>query len=253
MASTQGQIRFLRRLDKWATEKPFFRRSRADRRFQIHECGFQVVFHPPALNDFGTLDHVAAYQRDVQSVLTKLFEAEHVLVWDFRRRKPYRTKTVFNMNDKLEMDTTVKDYTFISGPIVIKNQLIANGLEHYLRPGYRFRMVNFWRSILPIVEDQPLALCDFRSVEPPDVVACDRIRPDRTGEAFYLHHNKNQRWYYLSSMTSDEAWAFVTYDSAAGEQARCNCPHSSFVPINSNAIHPTRYSVETRSIIITKV
>ncbi|KAI1121041.1 hypothetical protein F5Y10DRAFT_282785 [Nemania abortiva] len=279
MASTQGQVRFLKRLDKWITEKPFFTFSRPNRNedpehltnlefqtetveiqdvrglianFRIDECGFQVVHHPPAVVEFATLDHIAEYQKDVQTVLTKLFGAEHVLVWDFRRRKPHRTKLVFDINNKLEIDTTVKDYTFISGPIVIKSQLVANGLERYLCPGYRFRMVNFWRSLLPIVESEPLALCDFRSVEPADVVACDRIRPDRTGEAFYLHHNRNQRWHYLSSMTRDEAWAFVTYDSAAGNLCLVVCPHSSFVSPVADVNLPARYSAETRAIVITK-
>ncbi|KAF2967016.1 hypothetical protein GQX73_g6533 [Xylaria multiplex] len=247
MANTQGQVRFLSRSDKWIAEKPFFIFSRPDTDenpanltnlefqtelleitdirgqeddFKLDECGFKVVHHPPALVDFTTLDHVAEYQKDVQSILTTLFDAEHVLVWDFKRRKTHRDNNVFDLNNKLEIDTTIKG--------------------------------TFWRSLLPVVEDQPLTLCDFRTVEPADVVACDRIRPDRSGESFYLQYNPNQRWYYLNSMTRDEALVFVTYDSAAGEQARF-CPHSSFLSPEKDPSLSTRYSVETRSIVITKL
>ncbi|KAI0521432.1 hypothetical protein F5B22DRAFT_596809 [Xylaria bambusicola] len=283
MADTHGQVRFLRRSDKWTTEKPFFMYSQPDRDedpenvtnlefqtqllditdirgqeddFKLEECGFKVVHHPPALVDFTTLEHIREYQKDVQSALATFFDAEHILVWDFKQRKTHRENSVWNLNNQLEIDTTIKeahnDYTFVSGPIMIKNQLIKNDLERYLRPGYRFRMVNFWRSLLPVAEDQPLTLCDFRSIEPADVVACDRIRPDRSGESFYLHHNPNQKWYYLNSMTRDEAWVFVTYDSAAGNQARF-CPHSSFLSPEKDISLTTRYSVETRAIVITKL
>jgi hypothetical protein len=115
MAKTQGQVRFLRRLDKWTAEKPFFIFSQPDRDenpanltnlefqtelleitdirgqegdFKLDECGFKVVHHPPALVDFTTLDDVAQYQKDVQSILTTLFNAEHVLVWDFKVFSP---------------------------------------------------------------------------------------------------------------------------------------------------------------------
>jgi hypothetical protein len=64
-----------------------------------------------------------------------------------------------------------------------------------MQPGYRFRIVNTWRSLLPVLEDRPLALCDSRSVVPEDLVAADRIVPDRVGEVYYLTYNLNHKWY----------------------------------------------------------
>ena len=55
-------------------------------------------------------------------------------------------------------------------------------------------MASTWRSLLPVVEDNPLAVCDFRSLDPDDLIASDRIRPDKTGEVFHLFHNPNQEW-----------------------------------------------------------
>jgi hypothetical protein len=46
-----------------------------------------------------------------------------------------------------------------------------------------------------VLEDCPLALCDSRSVSPEDLIAADRIVPDRVGEVYYLTYNPNHKWY----------------------------------------------------------
>jgi hypothetical protein len=111
MSNVQSQIRFLRRLEKYATEKPYFALSGpgidrdpekitnlefhtetveiqdirpriAD--FKIEECGFQAIHHPASLLKFENLNDVAVYQQEVQALLKDLFKAEHVVTWDFR-------------------------------------------------------------------------------------------------------------------------------------------------------------------------
>jgi hypothetical protein len=51
-----------------------------------------------------------------------------------------------------------------------------------------------WRTVLPVLEDRPLAFCDYRSVDKQDLVACDRVIPTRAGEIYYIRYNPNQRW-----------------------------------------------------------
>jgi hypothetical protein len=46
-----------------------------------------------------------------------------------------------------------------------------------------------WRSLLPDVESQPLALCDSRSVGEADLVPTDQLRPDRIGEVYNLKYS----------------------------------------------------------------
>ena len=58
--------------------------------------------------------------------------------------------------------------------------------------------MNTWRSLLPVLEDRPLALCDGRSVVPEDLVAADRIVPDSVGEVYYLTYNPNHKWYGIT-------------------------------------------------------
>jgi hypothetical protein len=109
-----------------------------------------------------------------------------------------------------------------------------------MKPGYRVRIINTWRSLLPVLEDRPLALCDSRSVVPEDLIAADRIVPDRVGEVYYLTYNPSHKWYstmvtwvsmmeakehfhryWLENQTSSEPFAFVMYDTKAGPHARC--------------------------------
>jgi hypothetical protein len=103
-------------------------------------------------------------------------------------------------------------------------------------------MLSTWRTLVPTLEDRPLALCDSRSVEPKDLVAADRIIPDRVGEVYYLTHNPKHRWYaaaesiyiltlilncrryWLEKQTPAEPFVFVMYDTKNGEHARCEFP-----------------------------
>lgn len=52
-----------------------------------------------------------------------------------------------------------------------------------------------WRSLLPVVEDQPLALCDSHSVSATDLMPTDRLVPDRVGEVYYLKYNPTHQWF----------------------------------------------------------
>ena len=78
-----------------------------------------------------------------------------------------------------------------------------------------------WRSLIPKLEDRPLAFCEYRSIDPDDLVEADRVLPDRVGEVYYLRYHPEQRWYWLEHQDLDEVFMFMMYDSAEGDQARC--------------------------------
>jgi hypothetical protein len=58
-------------------------------------------------------------------------------------------------------------------------------------------------------------------VDPEDLVATDRIIPDRVGEVYYLTYNPSHKWFWLEKQTPSEPFAFVMYDTKAGSHARC--------------------------------
>jgi len=70
-----------------------------------------------------------------------------------------------------------------------------------------------WRSLLPVVEDNPFALLDPFSVLEEDLVETDRVSPISLGRMYNVKYNQNQKWYWLSKQTSEEAVIFVCFDS----------------------------------------
>lgn len=86
------------------------------------------------------------------------------------------------------------------------------------------RICNIWRPLVGPVNDNPLTVADFRSLDekrdfeetPPPPPGC------RTGESQMLRYNAQQRWYYLSKMKTDECLLLKCFDSGTGVRA----PHS---------------------------
>jgi hypothetical protein len=79
-------------------------------------------------------------------------------------------------------------------------------------------MTNFgsvWRPLFRVVETAPLAFCDKQTVDYEDLIAADRVIPEYAGEIYYLKHNQNHRWYWLSEQTPEEVFMFTSYDSFA--------------------------------------
>lgn len=78
-----------------------------------------------------------------------------------------------------------------------------------------------WRPLIPKVEDRPLAFCDFRSVDPENLLPTERVYPHRVNESYYLTFNNNQKWHWISDQTPEELLVMVMYDTMSGNTARC--------------------------------
>ncbi len=125
----------------------------------------------------------------------------------------------------------------------------------------RFVAFSFWRPLTPPPHDWPLAVCDFRSVDPDEgernvLVWCDEIPPkdkwfdpiegeDSFPAAFIFRHNPKHEWWYFSRMTQDHCLFIKFHDS---DHARAwRCPHSAFR--NRAGANPTtRESIEFRGM-----
>jgi hypothetical protein len=112
----------------------------------------------------------------------------------------------------------------------------------------RYLQINLWRPIRGPVRDAPLALCDATSVAADALRAVELRYPERSGEICYLMYEPEQRWYFASNMTVDEAWLFKNFDSAPPGPARA-APHSAFTdPRHPKA--PPRESIEVRALAL---
>ena len=133
--------------------------------------------------------------------------------------------------------------------------------------------ISAWRPLKHVVQNAPLAFCDFASVDAADLIATDRPSREYVGEVYYMKYNCDQKWYWLSQQTPDELSLFMSYDSDPGEggaacktphkHSRLNfvltaltiskvCPHSAFLLQENGPRVEPRESLEIRLIVITK-
>jgi hypothetical protein len=83
--------------------------------------------------------------------------------------------------------------------------------------GLSTSLSSLWRTISSPVQDSPLALCDFRTVDPEDLVPADIVFPHYQDEAYEVLYNPDQRWFYKKEMGCDDLLLFKLGDNSADE------------------------------------
>ncbi|CAM1505657.1 Fc.00g112940.m01.CDS01 [Cosmosporella sp. VM-42] len=220
---------------------------KADVNLDTH--GFQVLSHVTKYPRLDKLSQCKGYKKETADFLEKHFGADRVITWDLRPTQKrhvikYQKGGNWDYTDLRETEgpavmahsgenmqyvnnrenwpfTSAADFTFESGLMIIGAYLTGEEKAKYLNGKYRIRLVNTWRAMVPVVERQPLALCDPRSVLPEQMISCDRILCDTLGEVYLLQHHPENKWYWLEHQTSSEPYLILTWDSEAGGHARC--------------------------------
>jgi len=211
--------------------------------------GFTLVPHRSGVADFRDTAVVQReYLPEIERLMLELTGAERILmtpgaVLRFgERSKEYGTR----VNTRPARFVHV-DYTPVSAPGLLQPLLDAAGVK--LRPGQRYAGYNIWRVLSEPPQDVPLALCDARSLAPPDLVAGDAVfdapgQPEWGFEAFLVRGNPAHRWSYFSNMTRDEALVFKAYDTDSARPVRV--PHVAFDDPACPPEAAPRASVEVR-------
>mmetsp|Transcript_13184 Transcript_13184/g.24343 ORF Transcript_13184/g.24343 Transcript_13184/m.24343 type:complete len:356 (+) Transcript_13184:62-1129(+) len=112
----------------------------------------------------------------------------------------------------------------------------------------RFAFVNVWVP-LRAVERDPLALIDWQSAKPQDVVNLTLVFKHRQGEIYKVLPSKDHRWVYFPDMQRDECIVFKTFDSATDEGRARHVLHSAFTDPTASPAAPPRESVEVRCVV----
>jgi len=246
-----------------ATVRPASERHRvsiADMRqvaseFSLDVHGFACGWSPTGFADY--YDEAAvrrAYFPEVSEVVRVCTGALEVIVFDHNVRSGVRAARG-EPGVRVPVDQVHNDYTERSGPKRKAEILAAAG-----RPDLadrRFAFVNLWRPIVGPVQDNPLTLCDARSVAPGEFVATeinhygetDLERPRHTGEIYSVAYHPRHRWYYLSDMRTDEFLLLKCYDSQRDGRARF-MPHTGFVNPACPSEFVPRESIEARTLVV---
>jgi hypothetical protein len=110
----------------------------------------------------------------------------------------------------------------------------------------RAAIINVWRPIGYPARDWPLVLGDARSIPLADLIAIDRIFPDRRGETYGLAYNSGHRWLYVPDVEPGEAILIKCWDS--DERVARFTPHSAFRDPTTPDDAPPRQSIEIRTM-----
>ncbi|EGG11157.1 uncharacterized protein MELLADRAFT_33473 [Melampsora larici-populina 98AG31] len=109
----------------------------------------------------------------------------------------------------------------------------------------RVLILNVWRT-LETVKDNPLAICDWRSLKKEDALEF-RVRPTHIGNSVQAwSYGPHQRWFYLPNQEPHEVYVFMQHDSHGEGKHGINVPHTSIILDGQENDTPTRISYEFR-------
>jgi len=211
--------------------------------------GFQFVNYPSVEKDFIDEGKIKTeYYAEVEEILKKHAGAKRVVIFNhiIRRSLAHQQVSTETLPAKPPVKRVHVDETFASAPERVLEYFLPDEAERLLKG--RYRIINVWRPIANPVAHEPLALADYRSVDPEnDLVSVRIILPDREIYIFNLKHNPGHKWYYLSDQTPDEVILLKSFDSDV-DKARL-APHSAFEDSTSPADAPQRQSIEVRALV----
>jgi hypothetical protein len=206
--------------------------------------GFALARFQTAVEDLYDASAVRGrYYREVERLVQGVTGATRVLAFDHNMRNA----TVAGRNaDGVQGPVRYahNDYTERSAPQRVRDLLDAEEAEAVLR--HRVAVINVWKPIRGPVQGAPLAVCDARTIQPPDLIATDLRYRDRTGEVYSLRFSPAHRWFYFSNMQADEAMLLKCFDSEGG-RARFTA-HSAFDDPTAPPDAAPRESIEVRTL-----
>ncbi|MEU7056920.1 CmcJ/NvfI family oxidoreductase [Streptomyces sp. NPDC046197] len=230
---------------------------------RLDDMGFEKAAVPTCVDQRalaeGSLPALERYRRETAELLESLTGADTVEFFDatVRREDTEAAREPTHQSPHLRVHVD-------QSPTSARARAADHGWRG--RPFRRFQIVNVWRPLIEPVRNFPLALCDYRSVDPlADLVPTRLDFPTwlRDRENYSVRHNPRHRWYYWGSLAPDEATLFKCYDSASRDLALAGepgaegemrdvaglCPHTAFFDRTGPAAGHLRTSLELRALL----
>ncbi|KAJ7449313.1 hypothetical protein FB451DRAFT_1053495 [Mycena latifolia] len=215
----------------------------------LDTAGYQLYNHPAKHTTFTNDAEIEKeYYPESIDLIKRLTGASRVVLFDHtvRRRRP---SEIDDSPDKRQpVAQTHVDQTNSSAVARVHRHLPAEEVPELLK--HRFQIINLWRPISHPAVDWPLALCDFRSVDPAnDVLPVALVYPDREGETFGVKYNPNQKWTYFLGVAPEELILIKCYDSLQDGSVALYTPHTGFKDPATPEGTPLRESIELRALV----
>ncbi|KAJ7176462.1 hypothetical protein C8R46DRAFT_943385 [Mycena filopes] len=216
----------------------------------LDTTGFQLYNRPAKHTAFTSDAEIEReYYPESIELIKELTGASRVVLFDhtIRRRRPGQLDD--SPDRRQPVPQTHIDQTNASAVARVHRHLPAEDVPVLLEK--RFQIINLWRPISHPADDWPLAMCDFRSVDPVnDVLPVALVYPDREGETFGVKFNPKQRWTYFSpGVTPEELILIKCYDSQQDGSVALFTPHTAFSDPATPEGAPLRESIELRALV----
>lgn len=202
---------------------------------------------------------IQQYSEEIISVLEQQFSPDHIVLYDYRLRlnvnMDYASIKSRSRQDAAPPVSEVHaDHSPTGGLTRAQRHLTDDECKKYIDSGeYRIRCVNTWRSLLPVVEDSPLAFGDPRTFKPDELLEFDNVSQEYAGELWYPKYREHHRYYWISNQKDTELALFLSFDSSASADEVKVAPHSAFEDREARKDAPPRKSVETRAMIFNRI
>ena len=250
--------------------------------FSTDTAGFAVYNYPAKEKDF--IDDIAirqGYYKEVELMLReKLAGIKKIVIFDHTIRR--REKS----SPRQPVQQVHVDQTPEAAAARVRRHLPADEVDELLNA--RFQIINVWRPIENPASDFPLAVVDWRTTSPHDLIAVDLLYPKRAtnggssaddddgtgmevlpdpksqdstegyevkGETYIVAPNETHKFYYVKDMTPDEIMLIKCFDSHGHSLpngvkgiARYT-PHTAFVDPETPEDAPGRQSIEVRCLV----
>ena len=213
--------------------------------FSLDKNGFVFLDHSSAVQNFYDRAEVeAVYGAEVEALIKAQSGASRVVVFDHTFRFADDLKREENQARK-PVKRVHNDYTDESGPQRVRDLLPPDEAEALLKK--RFMIIQVWRPVGAVVESDPLAISDARTLSRENFILVTRRYADRTAYVYHITYDPRHAWYYFPDMTPNEALMFKVFDSDQTAPVRYTA-HSAFDDPNSLPDARPRESVETRAL-----
>jgi hypothetical protein len=240
--------------------------ARSARGLELERCGFTLLKHESAVDDWRDEAELAAvHAKEIRALAKKVSGAHRVIVYPPIVRSPQTASRIedyapihyvhsdFTEDFRAMVEDPARPYREFIAPLLAEQGLTQADVAR----ASRVLMLQFWRNIGDEWPDCPLAICDARDVAHDQLHAF--VVPEYGGrhiefETFGVRPPAKieaQHWYTYPGMTLEEVLVFRTYDS------RCVAkgwpfwtPHSAFVDPSAGPEAPPRESVEMRALCL---
>ncbi|KAF4966971.1 hypothetical protein FSARC_5410 [Fusarium sarcochroum] len=244
--------------------------------FDVDLSGFDVFKSPAKETEF--TDDAAVrdgYYGEVEALLReRIPEIKKVVIFDHTIRR--REKS----SPRQPVQQVHVDQTPGAAEARVRRHTDSSETEELLKG--RYQIINVWRPIGHPASDFPLAVVDWRSTKPEDMIKVDLLYPKRDdgddddrgkevladesthqstegyevkGETYSVAPNDGHKFYYAKDMTPEEVMLIKCFDSKSevhpgGRHGLAGyTPHTAFVDPNTPADAKGRQSIEVRCLV----